>query len=48
VSAALLVAVGVLLGWTVAREGKRRWRWRGAERLSRRLFAAAGVRRRSR
>ncbi len=44
-SAALLVAVGIVLGWAVAREGRKRRRWREAERLSRCLFAAAGLRR---
>ena len=44
-SAALLVGIGLLLGWSVARESGRRRRWREAERLSRCLFAAAGLRR---
>jgi hypothetical protein len=47
-SAALIVAVWIVLGWAVARAGRRRRRWREAERLSRCLFAAAGVRRRYR
>ena len=42
---ALLVGVALLLGWSVVRESRRRRRWREAERLSRCLFAAAGLRR---
>jgi lipopolysaccharide biosynthesis regulator YciM len=45
VSALLLIAVSALMAWSVAREGARRRRWREAERLSRCLFAAAGMRR---
>jgi lipopolysaccharide biosynthesis regulator YciM len=48
VSAALLVAAGIALGWAIARDRGRRRRWREAERLSRCLFAAAGLRRRYR
>jgi lipopolysaccharide biosynthesis regulator YciM len=48
VSAAILIALGIALGWAVARERGRRRRWREAERLSRCLFAAAGLRRRYR
>ncbi|HYR20404.1 MAG TPA: hypothetical protein VEQ15_12990 [Myxococcales bacterium] len=44
-TAVLLVMVGVALGWAVARERSRRRRWREADRLSRSLFAAAGLRR---
>lgn len=44
-SALVLVAAGVVLAWSVAREAARRRRWREAERLSRCLFAAAGMRR---
>jgi len=44
VTAVLLVMVGVALGWAVARERSRRRRWREADRLSRSLFAAAGLR----
>ena len=33
-----------VLAWSVARESARRRRWREAERLSRCLFAAAGLR----
>jgi hypothetical protein len=43
-AAVLVVAVG-LLAWSAARESARRRRWREAERLSRCLFAAAGMRR---
>jgi lipopolysaccharide biosynthesis regulator YciM len=45
VNAALLLLVGIALGWAAAREHRRRRRWREAERLSRSLFAAAGLRR---
>jgi len=48
VSAALIVGVWIALGWAIARAGRRRRRWREAERLSRCLFAAAGMRRRYR
>ena len=41
----LAVVVSAVLGWSVAREAGRRRRWREAERLSRCLFAAAGMRR---
>jgi hypothetical protein len=44
-SAILFVAVFAILAWSVAREVGRRRRWREAERLSRCLFAAAGMRR---
>jgi hypothetical protein len=44
-SAVVFAAVGLLLAWSVAREAGRRRRWREAERLSRCLFAAAGMRR---
>jgi lipopolysaccharide biosynthesis regulator YciM len=47
-TAALLIATGLALGWSVAREKSKRRRWREAERLSRSLFAAAGLRRRYR
>jgi len=42
---ALFVGIVLLLGWSVARESRRRRRWREADRLSRCLFAAAGMRR---
>jgi hypothetical protein len=42
-----LVAV-IVLGWTSLEERRRSHRWREAERLSRCLFAAAGMRRRRR
>jgi hypothetical protein len=45
VSALFLVAA-CALGWAVVAERRRRFRWREAERLSRCLFAAAGMRRR--
>jgi len=44
-SALVLTAAIALLAWSVARECARRRRWREAERLSRCLFAAAGLRR---
>jgi hypothetical protein len=44
-SALLFIAVAVVLAWSVVREAARRRRWREAERLSRCLFAAAGMRR---
>ena len=44
-SAAVIIAICAVLAWSVAREGARRRRWREAERLSRCLFAAAGMRR---
>ena len=40
-----MISICLVLGWSVSREGARRRRWREAERLSRCLFAAAGVRR---
>jgi lipopolysaccharide biosynthesis regulator YciM len=42
-----LVFIGIvaMLAWSLAREAARRRRWREAERLSRCLFAAAGMRR---
>jgi hypothetical protein len=45
VIAALGVFMFVILAWSVSREVGRRRRWREADRLSRALFAAAGVRR---
>jgi hypothetical protein len=48
VIAAVAVFVFAILGWSVTREAQRRRRWREAERLSRCLFAAAGMRRRYR
>ena len=44
-SAVIFVAAIAILAWSVAREAGRRRRWREAERLSRCLFAAAGLRR---
>jgi len=44
-SALLLLGIAAVLVWSVAREAARRRRWREAERLSRCLFAAAGMRR---
>lgn len=44
-SALIFLAIAVVLGWSVAREAARRRRWREAERLSRCLFAASGMRR---
>ena len=44
-SALVFVAVVAILAWSLAREAGRRRRWREAERLSRCLFAAAGLRR---
>jgi hypothetical protein len=43
-SALVFVGVVIILAWSVAREAGRRRRWREAERLSRCLFAAAGMR----
>jgi lipopolysaccharide biosynthesis regulator YciM len=45
-SALVFAGVALALGWSVLREGARRRRWREAERLSRALFAAAGMHRR--
>jgi len=45
-SAVLFVAVALALGWALVHKRRRRHRWREAERLSRCLFAAAGMRRR--
>ena len=44
-SALVMVGICVVMAWSVAREHGRRRRWREAERLSRALFAAAGMRR---
>lgn len=44
-SALVVIAICGVLAWSVLREGARRRRWREAERLSRCLFAAAGMRR---
>ena len=44
-SALVFVGIVVVLAWSVAREAARRRRWREAERLSRCLFAVAGMRR---
>jgi lipopolysaccharide biosynthesis regulator YciM len=44
VSALVLLAIVIALTWSVAREAGRRRRWREAERLSRCLFATAGLR----
>jgi hypothetical protein len=46
VNAALLVLAVAGVWWALARERGRRRRWKEADRLSRCLFAAAGVRRR--
>jgi len=43
-SALVIVGIVVVLVWSLAREAARRRRWREAERLSRCLFAAAGMR----
>ncbi len=40
-----MAGVVLVMAWSIAREGARRRRWREAERLSRCLFAAAGMRR---
>jgi hypothetical protein len=45
VSALLFGSICFILGLSVVRESARRRRWREAERLSRALFAAAGMRR---
>jgi len=42
-SALVIVGIVVVLVWSLAREAARRRRWREAERLSRCLFAAAGM-----
>ena len=44
-SAFVFGAICFVLGLSVVRESSRRRRWREAERLSRALFAAAGMRR---
>ena len=44
-SALVLIGVCVVMIGSVVRESARRRRWREAERLSRCLFAAAGMRR---
>ena len=44
-SALIFLGIAVVLTWSVAREAARRRRWREAERLSRCLFAGAGMRR---
>ena len=44
-SAVVFLGIFLVLSWSVAREAGRRRRWREAERLSRCLFAAAGLRR---
>ena len=44
-SALVMTGVCLVMGWSIARENARRRRWRNAERLSRCLFAAAGMRR---
>jgi hypothetical protein len=44
-SALIFVAIVAVLAWSGARDCARRRRWREAERLSRCLFAAAGMRR---
>ena len=44
-SALVFIGITAVLAWSVAREHGRRRRWREAERLSRALFAAAGMRR---
>jgi hypothetical protein len=45
VSALVFVGICGVMAWSIAREGARRRRWREAERLSRCLFAAAGMKR---
>jgi hypothetical protein len=44
VSALVFLAIVAALTWSVVREAGRRRRWREAERLSRCLFATAGLR----
>ena len=44
-SALIVIGVTAVMTWSVVREHGRRRRWREAERLSRALFAAAGMRR---
>ena len=44
-SALVFLGIVVPLAWSLAREAARRRRWREAERLSRCLFAVAGMRR---
>lgn len=44
-SALVLSGVVAVMAWSIVREAGRRRRWREAERLSRALFAAAGMRR---
>jgi lipopolysaccharide biosynthesis regulator YciM len=44
-SALMLIGIVAVLAWSLARDRARRRRWREAERLSRCLFAAAGMRR---
>src|SRR5207248_11640297 len=44
-TALICIGVTAVMAWAVARESGRRRRWREAERLSRCLFAAAGMRR---
>jgi len=44
-TALICIGVTAVMAWSVARESGRRRRWREAERLSRCLFAAAGMRR---
>ncbi|HXL39777.1 MAG TPA: hypothetical protein VN928_04450 [Myxococcales bacterium] len=44
-SALVFVGMVAVLAWSLARESARRRRWREAERLSRCLFAMAGMRR---
>ncbi len=43
-SALVLLSIVGVLTWSVAKESARRRRWKEAERLSRCLFAAAGLR----
>jgi hypothetical protein len=45
VSALVVIGFCCAMVWSVGRERARRRRWREAERLSRCLFAAAGLRR---
>ena len=40
-----MAGVVAVMTWSIVRETGRRRRWREAERLSRALFAAAGMRR---
>jgi hypothetical protein len=44
-SALVFIGVCGVMTWSIAREHARRRRWKEAERLSRCLFAAAGMRR---